>query len=376
MRILIFLPQLACGGAERQFLQIADGLAQRDHEVLFVTVRPDGELADELPGTVAHLSLFEPSRGRLAAAHQLVSAPRRLARLVAARRPDVVYSALYHANMHAHRGLGREVPLVWGFRSAHQDLNAIRALAFRYNRRHSADVPHAVFNSHAGERFHLDAGLRCGANHVVVNGIDVDRFHPDDARRAALRSELGFASEDVVVGHVGRLHPLKGHDAFLVAAARLAPRAPQTRFLVVGSGDPDYERRLQERARALGLAERMTFTGLRRDVEAVFNGLDVFVSSSFGEGFSNVVSEALASGTPTVATDVGDSARIVGDPACVVPAGAPEALAEALLPWIELEPGERRRRGLDAAERIRRNWSLAACTLATETILRTAAGLS
>lgn len=163
----------------------------------------------------------------------------------------------------------------------------------------------------------------------VGAGIDVARFA--SARRDAhLAAALGLGGGPVV-GIVAKLSPVKGHDRFLDAAARVARERADARFLVVGDGP--LRRDLEERARSLGVAERVVFAGAREDVPSLLALMSAFVLSSESEGSPNAVMEAMAAGVPVVATDVGGVASVVGDSgaAALVPAGDADALARGVL---------------------------------------------
>jgi glycosyltransferase involved in cell wall biosynthesis len=160
---------------------------------------------------------------------------------------------------------------------------------------------------------------------------------------------------------------MKDHGTFLDAAARLAAERDDVRFVCVGDGLPAYRASLERRAAELGLGARLTWAGRRGDVPAVLSALDLLTSSSaFGEGFSNVIAEAMACGVPCVVTDVGDSAAIVGELGAVVPPRDPRALVGAWCTVLE------RRDEFPEAElrgRIERKFSLDALIERTERAL-------
>jgi glycosyltransferase involved in cell wall biosynthesis len=122
---------------------------------------------------------------------------------------------------------------------------------------------------------------------------------------------------------------MKDHPTFLHAAAELARENPRVSFVCVGEGPPAYRQRLADLTRELGLEGRVRWLPAQGNIHRVYNALDLLTSSSSsGEGFSNVIAEAMACGTRCVVTDVGDSAQIVGDTGIVVRPGDPHALAD------------------------------------------------
>ncbi len=120
---------------------------------------------------------------------------------------------------------------------------------------------------------------------------------------------------------------MKDHVTFLRAAAQIAKGSNALRFVCVGDGPSGYRRELQGRARGLGLTDRFVWAGKRTDMPAVYNALDILCQSSASEGFPNVIAETMACGVPCVATDVGDSARIVGGMGVIVPVGEFQAVS-------------------------------------------------
>jgi glycosyltransferase involved in cell wall biosynthesis len=188
-------------------------------------------------------------------------------------------------------------------------------------------VRQLIANSEAGLIRRNTSGYR-GSKHLVINnGFDTDEFKPDSQARIRLRSEWKIKNE-ALIGIVGRLFVAKGHRIFLETAALLRKERTDVRFVIVGDG-PD-KREFELLSQELGLTERLIWAGARQDMAAVYNALDILCSSSYSEGFPNVIGEAMACGVPCVVTDVGDSAKIVGDEGIVVPAGDPQLLAKAL----------------------------------------------
>ncbi|NML14407.1 glycosyltransferase family 4 protein [Azohydromonas caseinilytica] len=165
--------------------------------------------------------------------------------------------------------------------------------------------------------------------HVMRNGVDLQRFspHPRDAARHAL--ELDGAP---LLLSVGNLVPLKGHDLTMRALQLLLPEHPGARLVIVGEG-PELER-LQALARELGLADKVRFAGRldNASLAAWFSAADMLVLASSREGWANVLLEAMACGTPVVATAVGGSPEVVADAAAgvLVRERSAEGIAQAV----------------------------------------------
>lgn len=163
--------------------------------------------------------------------------------------------------------------------------------------------------------------------HRIPNGIDQNVFRRVRGRREAIRHLLGINAGEFVLGAIGRLEAEKRFDLLLAVAARLPT---ETRVLIVGEGS--CRAALEAQAQALGIAERVTMTGLRADVLDLLHAIDVFVQTSDTEGVPNAVLEAMATEVPVVATDVGGTSEVLTDDVhgLLVPRGDVLALTAAV----------------------------------------------
>lgn len=269
---------------------------------------------------------------------------RRLRAAIRDAKPDVVYSFLGGANIFAAavRPFIPRTKLVWSIRSADMDLTRYdwaHRFAFAIERRFSGTADLIISNSWAGLEYAAARGFPRERIAVVPNGIDVSRFQPDAGLRQAQRDAWGLAETEVAVGMLARLDAMKAYPDFLRAAAQVAKRRSDVKFVCVGDGAE--EQTLKALAIDLGIADRVLFPGPAHNPAAALNGLDLFCSASITEGFSNSIAEAMACGLPCVVTDVGDSALILGECGSVVPRSRPDLLAEAIAEQLEtLSDGE------------------------------------
>jgi glycosyltransferase involved in cell wall biosynthesis len=156
---------------------------------------------------------------------------------------------------------------------------------------------------------------------------------------------------------------MKDHANFLRAAAILTRSHPGIYYFLVGAQVDCHNAELNALISELGLRRNVRLLGRRHDMDKVSAALDVACSSSaYGEGFPNVIGEAMSCAVPCVVTDVGDSARIVADTGRVVPPEAPIALATALRDLVEGSAQTRCALGVRARERIVQHFSLDAIT--------------
>ena len=195
----------------------------------------------------------------------------------------------------------------------------------------------------------------------IPSMVDLDEFDPSG--RAALREGFGITPQEVLIGWVGRLDRKKRVEDFLRAAACVAPIWPEARFIVVGGPDafmPEYAEELRRLARDLGLADRVIWTGDRKDVPALLSAMDIFCWLSRGEGMPHVIAEAGAAGLPVIATPDNGALQQIrdGETGIFVPHEAPAAVAEAMGRLIT-DQALRARLGEGLRAHVRRTYSAA-----------------
>jgi len=164
-----------------------------------------------------------------------------------------------------------------------------------------------LMNSQLG-KYSDSVGLDTDKSFTITRGVDTDLFRPGN-RPVGLRESLGISENDMVVLYAGRLDLVKGVGYLLQAAAKVLPRHPDIKFLIVGEGS--LRKQYEEFAGILPPA--IIFAGWRHDVPQLMNTVDIFVLPSLSEGAANVVMEASASGLPVIATAVGEVPEIIAD---------------------------------------------------------------
>jgi len=144
--------------------------------------------------------------------------------------------------------------------------------------------------------------------HIVANGVAAEIFRPrEDATE--LRGEFSLPTGRIILGNVARLDPVKNHEVILRALALISDRNRRPFFLLVGEGP--HRSALQRMIEQLGLAPDVHLFGYSDRIPELLNCMDLYVQSSFYEGFSNTVLEAMACGLPVLATDVGGTGDIL-----------------------------------------------------------------
>ena len=339
IRICHLITGLDTGGAERSLVNLITAMNRDEFENEVVTLLKPGPMAQALVQAGTSVTSMEIHRHRPNPGVLLS-----LIRHLRAKRPMILQTWLYHADF-----LGTAAALVtkpehllWNVRSSEIDQPGIPR-STRYLARLLAKLsrrPDAIIvNSRNGQRYHDRIGYRPRQWINIPNGVDLERFRPRRNERDALRGRLGLAANAEVIGLVARYHPMKDVETFLRAASLRRPDRDDVRFLLCGDGLTQNNASLSELIRSLDLERHVVLLGPRPDIELIYPTLDVLtLCSIYGEGFPNVLCEAMACDVPCVSTDIGDSAEIIGDCGVIVPQRDPKALAHAWQSLLENNP--------------------------------------
>lgn len=359
IRLAFVITGLSTGGAEMMLWKLLSRLDRSLFEPWVIVLSRETGLLDRFHALGVRCETMD-----LRPANAIMGL-QRLRRMLRRDDPDIVQAWMYHANVAASLaalGLRRSVPVLWNIRatlmdSRHEKL--LTALIIRLGGKLSFLPTRIINNSVTSASEHEHLGYRRDKRTIVGNGFDVELFRRSDAARRALRASLGLDPRTLLVGHVARFHPMKDHRNFLHAAALVRARHPDAHFVLAGEGVDHANVELTRMISEFGLEPGIHLLGRRSDMHQVTSGLDLLVSSSSsGEGFPNVVGEAMSCEVPCAVTDVGDCADIVGDAGLVVPPRNPQALAAAVDRLLREDAASREKLGKAARARIVENFSL------------------
>jgi len=330
-RIVQVVPSLRIGGLEGVVMRLVQHLAPLAEQAV-VTPTGRGPLAERVPAGVSVFPLAEAHRPD----HWNAV---RMARLFRKLRPDIVHTrnwtcidAIIGARLAGvpvviHGEHGREAMDPEG---RNRGRRQVRRLL-------SPFVTEFVTVSRDLARWLVEQ-VRVPERKVrtIYNGVDTERYAPGDG--AAARRALGIPVEGAVAGTVGRLDPVKDQIGLIRAFAQAgSAQASKGRRVLVIAGDGPSRPQLEAAIADLGLGDSVRLLGERDDIPLILRALDVFVLSSIGEGISNAILEAMATGLPVIATRVGGNSELVRDgiTGCLVEPRRPEALAEALADYFD-----------------------------------------
>ncbi|MDX6613095.1 MAG: hypothetical protein QOD75_2281 [Blastocatellia bacterium] len=326
MKILQISSARTIGGGERHLIDLANSLAVKGHEV-HVALSPRSPLKTLLRGIPEENIVTLPMRNALDAASALD-----LARLISRKQIEVV---------HVH--MARDYPLAAYAtrRNRSSRLIITRHVLFPLSRLHGvtlSNVARVIAVSDAVARRLQEQQLFPPDRIVTVhNGIDAARFSAArlNFNREAFRQRRGLPANGFLIGTVGEINPLKGHEDFVRTAALLADRFPDLHFIIAGEDSSlhnEHLAALEKLIEELGLKERVHRLGWLDDISELYCAFDVFVSTSHSESFGLAIAEAMACGTPVVASATDGAVEIIahGTTGLLVPVADANATADAI----------------------------------------------
>lgn len=361
MKIALIITCLGVGGAEHQVVNLADRLDAAGHDVLLISLTDEVLVAPRSPAVrLVSLGVRKTPATLIRAYARAGAALRRFG-------PDVVHSHMVHANIFT-RMLRLSVGMPRLICTAHNTNEGGAFWMWAY--RLTDGLAHLTTNvsQEAVDRYIACAAVAADKTLAVHNGIDCDTFRFDPDTRRRLRAALEAPPDAQVLLAAGRCCEQKDYPNLLHAFQSLVQRRADCVLWIAGTGADQAQ--LQALAERLGIAQRVRFLGLRRDIPALMSAADVFVLSSAWEGFPLVVGEAMACERIVVSTDAGGIAEWLGQSDYLVPIRDSAALADALDRALRLDAEARRACGLAARQRVLARFSLHAVAQRWERIYR------
>ena len=332
MRIIFLIRALTIGGAERQLAVLADGIAKRGHHVVVATFYEDSDI--KLTHAI-HRPLFKKSRWDIKGFfNSLIS-------LIHHEKPDIVHGYLTVSNVLVGvlKMIFPKVHMVMGIRASNmnwREYGTVPALLAWLEARLSKYADAIITNSKASLTY-LKAKCFTKKNVICIeNGIDTELFKPNLESRDFYRGTWGVPEDTHLIALVGRLDPMKGHSVFIMAAKALRDKNVKAKYMIMGNGPEDYRKSLEQNIQKHDLQNYfILLPGLN---PVPYSAFDVLCSASlFGEGFPNVVAEAMSCSVPCVVTNIGDSAHVVGESGIVIEANNPQALTKGILEMLQIK---------------------------------------
>ena len=352
MRIAHVITRLILGGAQQNTLLTAAGQAEDFGDEVIVITGPgmgaEGSLVEWARDRGLELKLV-PEMGRAIRPWNDWTSYRRIAAAIGEFAPDIVHTHSSKAGILGRAAASRQrIPVVHTIHGAafHVGQSMLARAIFRRAERWAARRCQALISvCDAMTDQYVDAGIAPPEKFTTIySGMDVEPFLDPPRAREEVRSELGFAADDVVIGKIARLFDLKGHRFLLEAAGRIAAACPRAKFLLVGDGP--LRSRFEDRIASEGLTDRFVLTGLvpPARIPELIHATDLVVHASLWEGLARVLPQSMLSGKPVVSFAIDGAPEVVipDETGLLVPAGSVDGLVDSVTQLVEDEPLRKR----------------------------------
>ncbi len=350
IRILHIITSLSVGGAEQSLYRLLLNIDNSKYSVAVVSLTGTGVFSKKIEnlGIDVYACNMEKSLRGILGLFTLV-------KIIKNFKPDIVQTWLYHSDL-----IGGVVArllgirnIIWGIRSTELKRNSRFTVLIRFVcAKLSSIIPKKiVVVAEAAKYRHIELGY-CKSNmQVIPNGFDKKDFSPNVKDIQLVRNSLGI-NNSIVIGAVGRFSHEKGHDVLIEASKIILEESPQVLFLLIGPDLDALNKNLISTIKQKSDLSKFILAGERTDIDVCMQVMDIFCLPSRTEGFPNVLGEAMLSGVPCVATDVGDVSLLGGDDILLSKVDDPKDLAKKIITIMNFTKNKRNKIGLRLMDRI------------------------
>ncbi len=358
MKIIYVITGLSTGGAETMLLKLLKNIDSTTFNPVVISLTTLGEIGPKIQSLNFPVYQLRMNPGLPSLIKFL-----KLINLIKKIKPDIVHTWMYHSDLLG--GLAAKIAgtkrIIWGIR--HSNISKRRNKFSRFATIKVCTILsywlplQILYCSNQSKNIHIKSGYNRRKYFIIPNGFDLNTFAPNLNYRNIVRKELNLETDIKLIGLIGRYDPQKNHYGFFEAATCVLKNFPKVHFLLAGSGVNVENQDIFKMINKTGYPENFHLLGKRNDVNRLMASLNILVSSSWGESFPNVIGEAMASGIPCIVTDVGDSAKIVGDTGRVVMPGDMRNLAQNIIDLLN-QPKLIKNLGQNARKRVRKYFDI------------------
>jgi glycosyltransferase involved in cell wall biosynthesis len=331
MEVLHIITGLQRGGAETLLCNLCKFDKEYKHSIISMSdIKNKDMVFKDLPNISIYSLNFKNGRIKLSGLFMLY-------RLIIQINPDAVQTWMVHADLIG--GLiarfagiknifwGVHHTILIGGKSKLSTIFIVKLNAFL-----SRFIPKKIiYCAEKSKSIQESIGFKKSKGVVIQNGYDINSFFQNRSLGEDFRDEINISNHTFVIGHVGSYDPLKDQNTLIEALAFLDQEHFDFNAVLVGKNLDNNNLELVTKLKENGLNDRVHLLGVRNDIPAVMNGIDLFVLTSLSEAFPNVLNESMACGTPCVTTNVGDASLIVDNTGWVVQPKDAKAIADAVI---------------------------------------------
>lgn len=334
MKVLHIITGLNNGGAEGVLYRLV--VNDKINEHIVISMMDIGKYGPLLVEQGIKVYCLEMSIGKLSLPSII-----RLYRIIKKNKPDIVQTWMYHADLIG-GGVARIAgvkKIFWNIRHSNFDKKYTKNSTIKIAKlcgKLSHIIPKKIICCAEGAvSVHTELGYLKDKFIIIGNGYDLDKFKIDNNARQQVRTNLEIGAYPVL-GMVGRYDPQKNHKGLIEALNIVKKRGYRFDLVLVGRDLNARNEVLVKEIRELNLESQVHLLDQRNDIPDIMNALDFHIlSSAYGEGFPNVIAEAMACGIPCIATDLGDSKVIIGNLGHIVSINNKVDLSNSIIKMLE-----------------------------------------
>ena len=333
------------GGAEMMLSRLIQATEQQYQHVIIALMKTSKVYQSTLDRCQAHYALGWNGLNTLGTIQKLRALLKQLA-------PQTVQCWMYHANALTSLsviGLKRKPKVIWGIHhslASPKEESISTKIALGLSKLLSEQPQAIIYCAHSSMQQHQAFGFNNLSSHVIANGVYLDKFQPNPEMH-----------DPIVIGFAGRYHPAKGYPYLFETMAKLKDQPVV--FRIAGGGasfnNPEVKALFEQYQLDQNKVELLDQVS---DMPAFYQSIDAFLMTSITEGFPNVLVEAMASGLPCISTDVGDASYIVQELGSIVPPRDSDALAQAILKYLQLNIAEKQNLKQATRQRVEQYFSI------------------
>ena len=342
MKILFVTTSLNVGGAERILYNNIMGMLAKNNQCVVISLYGNGYWGDEL--VKVGVPIFSLNLG---SKKSILNGCLATLSMLTKERFDVVQGWMYHGNLTAtvlKFLFNKSAVLTWSIRQTLYQVSSEKPhtrLVIFLCAKLSKAADSIIYNSELSLAQHSEYGFDARYATYLPNSYKVHSIKRSKKKVKFIRNRFGVKKYDLLIGHVARFHPMKGHQTFIDAAKIVLETKPNARFMLIGRGLELVKDRLLSTISA-DHHSSIEFIDETNDVYDYMQSFDIFcVTSLWGEGFPNVLAEAMLLELPCITTDVGDARKLLNDSKYTIPVNAPKALSAAILELINAGEAKR-----------------------------------
>lgn len=347
------IPSLGSGGAEAMLTKLITKNKEKNVSMIVVTLLNNDHFYKEIKNSgtkIYKLNIF----GGLLGPFKIFY----LIKIIFREKPDILQTWMYHCDFIGIfiKIIFPKVKVVWNVRHSNlikkvdknTTIHLAKILGFL------SFVPnHIICGSQAAAEQHIKLGYKKKKIIVIPNGFDTNIFSPNERLRNNTRKDLGVGENMFLIGHIGREKKIKNQKSLIDAFSSIHIKHKNTMLILIGKGIKE-----KYSNHPLVKEKRIILLNEQKEVQQYLRAFDLFVLPSLSEGFPNVLGEAMSCGVPCVSTDVGDSAKIVGNPNLIAQRNSTINLSDKIQYWLNLTYSEKENLKKVSRERILNFYSI------------------